>query len=110
MKAAHFRTVSIPCNNENSGGGGVRSDEKESNDNVVSVVLRNEASISNLLLAGDDADDSQFHGRMVAKTTTGRFSFRILAINSGSATAPWPTGNLCRNNRITVFGCVDIVY
>lgn len=87
MNAAHFRTVSIPCSNENSGGGGVRSDEKESNDNVVSVVLRNEASVSNLLLFVP-ADDSHFHGRMVAKTTTGRFSFRILAIKSGNATAP----------------------
>lgn len=91
MNDAHLRTVSIPCSNENSGGGGVRSDEKESSDNVASVELRNDASVSNLfilLLDDNDDDESHLHGRIVANTITGRFSFRILDMRSGNATAP----------------------
>lgn len=58
----------------------MRREEKESSERVTSVVLRREASVSSLLfVAGsEDGEESHFHGRMVAKTTTGRFSFRTL--------------------------------
>lgn len=103
--------MSIPCRSENSGGGGVRREEKESSERMVSVALRREASVSSLLLLllPDDngMDESHFHGRIVVNTTTGRFSFLILDMRSGMAIDPWPTGSRWRNNRMTVFGCVD---
>ena len=102
-------TVSIPCSNENSGGGGVRNEEKESSERAVSAVLRSERSVSILLLVLLLWVDvvSHFHGRIVTSTTTGRLSFRILAISSGMAMHPWPTGSRWMNNRITLFRFVD---
>jgi len=84
-------TVSIPCSNENSGGGGVRNEEKESSERAVSEVLRNERSVSILLLVLlflVVGVVSHFHGRIVTSTTTGRLSFRILAMSSGMAMHP----------------------
>ena len=48
------------------------------------------------------------HGRTVPSIIIGIFSFRILIINNGSAIDPTLTGKRCKNNRITVLGCVDI--
>ena len=121
MKGAHFRTVKIPCNNVNSGGGGDRSEEKESSDRVRSVIVLSVESVSNLLLlllvlteddddgVGDDEVERYLQGRMVAKSTTGKFSFRILANSKGMAMDPMFTGSRCKNSRMTVFGCVLIV-
>ena len=107
-------TVSIPCRSENSGGGGVRNEEKESSASAVSAVVRSERSVSILLVLLHVAVVvllgvvSHLHGLMVTKTTTGKFSFRILAMSSEMAIHPCPTGNRWMNNRMTLFGCVDI--
>mmetsp|Transcript_1853 Transcript_1853/g.3820 ORF Transcript_1853/g.3820 Transcript_1853/m.3820 type:complete len:82 (-) Transcript_1853:1214-1459(-) len=79
---------------------------------VRSVALRNVERMSSLLVddgSEDEEEESHLHGRMVDNTTTGKFSLRILAINSGMATAPGPIGRRWRKNRMTVWGCLDRV-
>jgi len=100
----------MPCRSENSGGGGVRNEEKASSESAVSEVLRSERSVSILLLVLlflVVGVVSHFHGRIVTSTTTGRFSFRILDISSGMAMHPWPMGSRWMNNLITLFRFVD---
>ena len=90
----------------------MRNEEKESSASAVSAVLRSEISVSILLvllhLAVAVGVVSHLHGLMVTKTTTGKFSFRILAMRSEMAMQPCPTGNRWMNNRMTLFGYVDI--
>lgn len=95
-KEADLRTVSMPCSRENSGGGGVWKEEKESMEKSVSDVFRREERVSILFLLECEGvlDVIHLHGRIVASMMIGRFSWRILAIMRGIATDPGPTGSL----------------
>ena len=91
----------------------MRNEEKESSASAVSAILRSERSVSILLVSLHVAVVvvsvvSHLHGRIVTRTTTGKFSFRILAMSSEMAIHPCPTGNRWMNNRMTLFGYVDI--